>query len=345
MLNRNKKTIVFALILLISFSSASYFIPKTESIDPFFTLVAVGSTPTHMDYLNLIKQQLKFIGVNIDIKLQDFSWQPPELLAFRDFDLQILEIKNESYFDPFFSDFYRENGSYNLFGYHTSMDWDDELNTGRNEWYIKSGQQMILNDTQEQKEFCWEWQNYLMDKILPCLPLFTRLDDNSTFEILVFNTREVRPVIGNRDPAPGYYEYSIGNLIRKAISYAINREEIRRVVLGEDYKIIDHPINPFLGNWCNPNIIRYCHDIDVARRYFTSAGYDVGCGHLDPNYVDTFPDWSNWDAVCSRNDPNKPTIDVAGFTLVITCLAVSTTKIAFTTFHFKRKRKLNKGWE
>ena len=85
--------------------------------------------------------------------------------------------------------------------------------------------------------------------------------------------RENRPHIGSREPAPGDPSLSIGLAIRKAISYAIDRQEISNVEHSGEYAITDHPIHMKMGIWCNPNIIRYNHDLDKAREYMTIAGF------------------------------------------------------------------------
>ena len=277
----NKKTIVFVLILLISISSFSYFIPKTESIDPFFTLVAFAQNPTDFDYFNLIKQQLSRIGVNLDVLII-----PPHFLQdYRgSFDLEIINIHYSSIDSPFLWNFYSENGTNSIYGYDESLDWDENLNAGKNQWYIENGIEMIANNSEDAQNHCWEWQNYLLDDVLPCLPLFVQKNDSEYFQVLVYNMKETSYWLGNRDPSFENPERSVGLAFRKALTYAINREEIRRVVLGDEFKVIDHPINPFLGNWCNPNVVRYCHDLEVARRYFTSAGYYTCC-IPDPKYV------------------------------------------------------------
>jgi len=221
MYKRNKKTIVFVLILLIAISSASYFIPKTESMDPFFTLVAKCFTPTQMDIMFLIKQQIARVGINLDVIKVDMP--DDDTTKIRNYDLTIMEFNNETIVDfeqyqiddPFFADFYSENGSINVSGYDTGIDWYEELGTGKNEWFIQTGLQLTPNDSQERINLCWEWQHYMMDKILPCLPLFIHKDDNSSLQLLVFNLRQVRPVIGKRDLAPGNTNYKIGLAVRK----------------------------------------------------------------------------------------------------------------------------------
>jgi ABC-type transport system substrate-binding protein len=199
---------------------------------------------------------------------------------------------------------------------------------------------MIANDSEDVIDFCWEWQNYMLDKILPCLPMFVQKNNSEYFQVLFYNLKETHPVIGNRDSSPGNVEFTKGLAIRKAITYAINREEIRRVVLGDDYKVINDPINPFMGNWCNPNVVRYCHDLYVARRFFELAGYSLCGGWYTGKYTDPFPNFTDWEAVCSRNEPITPTIDVQGFTFVSSCLAVNSITMISMIFLVKRRKNI-----
>lgn len=337
MFNRNKKTIVFALILLVSFSSVSYFIPKTESIDPFFTLVAKCFTPTQMDIMFLIKQQIARVGINLDVIKVDMP--DIDTTKIRDYDLTIMEFNNQTIVDfeqyqiddPFFADFYTENGSINVSGYDTELDWDEELGTGKNEWYIQTGLQMTPNDSQERINLCWEWQHYLMDEILPCLPLFTQKNNHSSYEILVFNMREVRPNIGSRIPSPGFPEKTIGLVVRKIISYAINREEIRRVVLGDDYVVIHHPINPSLDEWLSPNSIRYCYNLKAVGILKTIAGFDIAwCGPIEP-----ISNWPSWEEFCPNNITS---VNVAGFNSIIALSSVSILSVCFLSYQRRKKK-------
>ncbi|MBK5114829.1 MAG: hypothetical protein JJE41_14490 [Candidatus Heimdallarchaeota archaeon] len=329
---KNKNVVFLISILIISFSTISKESPNVESIDPLFSLEAKCYKIKHLDYLNLIKQHLARIGIQLRIEfiaLSEINFLA-ELIAFRDFDLEILEFPCSTLENPFNPVFFSENGSLNLAGYHTSMDWDENLGEGRNEWYIQTGLEMTPNDSQERIDLCWEWQHYMMDDILPILPLFTQKDNHSTFEFLLFNMREVRPVIGSRSPAPGFTWISIGLLVRKAISYAINREEIRRVVLGDEYEIIHHPTNPVLDEWLNPNSIRYCYNLDFARKLMTlgSPGIDFG-GNGEPF------EYPEWEEVC----PSQPTtISVVGFDLIATLSVLTLLPISFHVYNKQRKK-------
>jgi peptide/nickel transport system substrate-binding protein len=92
-------------------------------------------------------------------------------------------------------------------------------------------------------------------------------------EALMFNLREDRPIIASQEPAPGDPSITKGLAIRKAISYAIDREEINQVLFGGEYILQDHPISIILGKWCYPDIIRYNYDLDKAKEYMQIAGY------------------------------------------------------------------------
>ena len=333
---KNKNAVILISILIISFITISKESPNVEGIEPLFSLEAKCYKIKHLDYLNLIKQHLARIGILLRIEFIDLSEINflTELLAFRDLDLEILEFPCSTSENPFNPVFFSENGSLNLAGYHTSMDWDESLNTGRNEWYIQTGLEMTPNDSQERINLCWEWQHYMMDDILPILPLFTQKDNHSTFEILLFNMREVRPVIGSRSPAPSFTSISIGLLVRKAISYAINREEIRRVVLGDEYEIIHHPTNPVLDEWLNPNSIRYCYNLDFARKLMSlgSPGLPYG-GDGEPF------EYPEWEELCNGN---SSTISVKGFDILIAIGVLSTTSIYWMIFQLRKRRNIIK---
>jgi len=174
------KTRIFTLFLVgwIVMGSVLVFIPEETSSTPiFFTLVA--KTPDSgpgLLYFEYMKVYLSQIGINLDVVIQDWSTFVQELIIFRDFDLCYVEFTGGGVSEPDFTGVYNENGSLNLFGYHTSMDWDDYLSTGINEWYIQHGKQIIPPDSDERVQHYWAWEQYMMDKILPCIPLYTKTD-------------------------------------------------------------------------------------------------------------------------------------------------------------------------
>jgi len=147
-------------------------INKVESIDPFFTLVAKTYWGGNgYDYLNFLRQHLARIGIDVNIVILDWPIFFGELIAFKDFDICYIDYSGSGT-DPDFTGFYCENGSLNLSGYDTSMDWDNEINTGINEWYLKQGSLMMPPNSVERVQHYWDWEEYLMDKICPIIPGF-----------------------------------------------------------------------------------------------------------------------------------------------------------------------------
>ena len=88
-----------------------------------------------------------------------------------------------------------------------------------------------------------------------------------------YNMRPVRPVIGNPDPCEDDPTITKGLAIRKAISYATDLEEMNNIVNAGESIITYHPIHKKQGIWCNPNIIKYTHDLAKAQEYLEIAGY------------------------------------------------------------------------
>ena len=146
---------------------------KTDAAEPVFTLVAkTNGGGVRPDYLNFLKQHLARIRINLDVIVQDWPTFVGELIAFRDFDICYVSLGGGGA-DPDFTGIYDENGSLNLFGYHTSMDWDEDKGTGLNEWYMKQGTLIMPPDSEERVQHYWAWQQYMMDKILPLAPTYS----------------------------------------------------------------------------------------------------------------------------------------------------------------------------
>jgi ABC-type transport system substrate-binding protein len=174
--NKVKSTILLGVIVSLFVASAIATQPRTsDAVDPFFTLVfkTVTSDP-YPDYGNFLKQHLGRIGINVDVVIQDWGAFLDTLLVFRDFDICCIGFSGGGA-DPFSlpNSAFTENGSLNCFGYHTDMDYDETLGTGLNEWYIRQGNLIMPPDSEERVQHCWDWEQYMMDKLLPMAPLFS----------------------------------------------------------------------------------------------------------------------------------------------------------------------------
>jgi len=164
-------SLILTSVIVVTASTPSYndFFSKSEI---YFTLVAkTNSGGVRPDYLLILKSQLTRIGINLDVIIQDWPTFVGELIAFRNFDLCYVALTGGG-LDPDFTGVYNENGSLNLFGYHTDMDYDAALGTGKNEWYMRQGLLIMPPGSAERVNHYWDWEQYLMDKILPCQPTF-----------------------------------------------------------------------------------------------------------------------------------------------------------------------------
>jgi ABC-type transport system substrate-binding protein len=135
------------------------------------------------------------------------------------------------------------------------------------------------------------------------------------FGLFHYNIVEGRTPIGSMDPCPNDPSLTIGQALRKAMNYALDRNEINNVLHRGEYDIAYWPIPAKYGIWCNPNIIRYEHDLDKAKEYMEKAGYTI----VEPSPVVT-------------------TTSTPGFGVWITLssmLAISTVTVVF----IKKKRK------
>lgn len=166
-----RNTLLISLIITFFFANIIIQPPiKTEAVKYHFTLE--GLAHSGVDYFIYFRQHLARIGIQLDIRVVDWPTYIGELFAHRNFDITYLGLYGGG-FDPDFTGIYDENGLMNIFGYDTSMDWDDDLGTGKNEWYMREGSKIVPPDSQERVQHYWEWQDYFMDKLCPLLPAFS----------------------------------------------------------------------------------------------------------------------------------------------------------------------------
>jgi ABC-type transport system substrate-binding protein len=184
---KNKKIIGICLILIVINSclfETTFRFEKIDAKDPFFTLFyKTLNTKFGINYGLLLKQNLARIGINVVIEILNESKFHDEVFIENDFDITYLEL-SKPIFDPDWSNFYSENGSLNLSGYYSSMDYDEELGTGKNEWMLNELKNIYPFNSQERINHFWEWQNYLMKEIVPMLPLSVPLGKVAYFNNL-----------------------------------------------------------------------------------------------------------------------------------------------------------------
>ena len=160
------------LIIILMMNQTTLFVPSEgDDPTPQFTLVAKTNEGIRAEYINALAEDLAEIGILVDVIIQDWPTFLAELIAYRDFDICYFTITGPNE-DPDMTGTYDENGSLNVWGYDTTMDYSGTYGTGLNEWYIRQGKLINPPDSGGRIAHYWEWEDYLMDKIVPCLPAF-----------------------------------------------------------------------------------------------------------------------------------------------------------------------------
>ncbi|NHJ84987.1 MAG: hypothetical protein FK734_05965 [Asgard group archaeon] len=161
------------IIALCFFNNGAFQISNIKcNIYPFFTLtVKTFNNPLYLDHLNLIKQQLARIGIDLKIDFISTSLLL-ESEPYAYCDLVFMPISYNT-LNTNFQKLFGENGSLNYWGYNIEMDYDAKLETGINEWLLEKCNSILPYNSNEHIQACWDWQQYFMDKLCPMKPLFT----------------------------------------------------------------------------------------------------------------------------------------------------------------------------
>ena len=105
---------------------------------------------------------------------------------------------------------------------------------------------------------------------------------SSEMSCLIFNLN--RPFIGGQDnfvylEDKEKEEYTRGIAVRKAICYAIDREEMNTVLHEGEFSISHSPLIPYFSIYLYDEIIKYVRDIDMAIEWLEAAGYSMEIHH------------------------------------------------------------------
>jgi ABC-type transport system substrate-binding protein len=129
--------------------------------------------------------------------------------------------------------------------------------------------------------------------------------------MLIFNLRGNREYIANTELCYNYPEFGIsrGLAIRKAISYAINRNEINAILHNSQLDNNFYPIGTHLGKWCYSEIPYYCHNYDYAMSFMEIAAIAMCC--VIDEFPQGFPDWRY--GCCDPCDITSSTVSINSY--------------------------------
>jgi len=182
--NREKFSIrVFIFLLILSFGTniiLNHNSIATTADEPIFTITAVArNSEFGVDEFTLIKNQLGLVGINLEVTDLNWPWgmlpNPPPYVG--DYDLTFMGSGMASNDPDVYSYYYTQWGQQAtqifVINYEGSLDYQADLGMGKNEWYLKEGALIFPQDSEERINHYWEWQEYLMDDIVPIKPLYT----------------------------------------------------------------------------------------------------------------------------------------------------------------------------
>ncbi|MBD3191051.1 MAG: hypothetical protein GF308_10425 [Candidatus Heimdallarchaeota archaeon] len=170
------KSLAFILITIIVISSCTSKPVKVESVDTVLTLVAKVRAGNMEQYCELLKEQLEQIGINLQIEVLSWSEYVTEIITTHNYDLISVSLYGSGDGAIDIADvveMYSSDSPMNFFGYNTSIDYNATLGTGINQWFIDQGKRIIPAYSEERIQHYWDWEQYLMDDLLLCMPLFS----------------------------------------------------------------------------------------------------------------------------------------------------------------------------
>jgi len=162
-------------ILLSLFFLPSFWVQHTQGMKIYnerLTLIFKADVDAgNGQFGELLRENLERIGIDLNVVYQSFVTFPYELSFFRDFDISYLSFYNPVP-DPEPLSCYPGVTMLDLIGYKDDLDWDENLGMGKTAWYLERGKEIMPPASEERLHHYWEWQNHLMDKVLPIVPTF-----------------------------------------------------------------------------------------------------------------------------------------------------------------------------
>ncbi len=272
MFRSTRKLFEILLIFFMIFSQTVIYVTSEET-EPLATLELIAYSDTHLKYGKKIAEQLASIGLKILVEQVEEEIDYGLKLKTGNFDLAMVTF-TETITDPDLSHIYAPEGYYNYFGINTIIPYGNMSKTLLDEGIL------ITNITEKQNHY-YEWQEIIVDKIIPILPFFSLTERNEdlpySYDLLAFNLESSFWGGSNHFiwlETPGKAEYTISLAIRKAICYCINRIEINERFHKNTYTINHSPISYYLEFYYYEDILKYEHDLEEAFEWLEAAGFE-----------------------------------------------------------------------
>ncbi len=159
----NKKIIVMFVLFQFLFGFMG---PIDAQLNQRVTLILKTSGGgVRPDYGLFISDDLEELNIDVIVKVEEWTVFIHTLLESHDFDLVIIGLSVGGA-SPDMYDVYGENGSLNMFGLDTNMPYGND-----SENMMVEG--VTITDHELRQQHYYEWQQLMMNKLVPMLPLYT----------------------------------------------------------------------------------------------------------------------------------------------------------------------------
>ncbi|MHA1303099.1 MAG: ABC transporter substrate-binding protein [Candidatus Heimdallarchaeaceae archaeon] len=185
----------FALIITAIFS-ITVFVPQSPPTNALFS-VSIRSYTTgyeksyYSEYASTIRTNLGEIGIDVSVKSSDYATFLDKVIINRDFDLAILEFEMDA--APHLEIMFKENASLNIFNYKSVYDDNYVINR------LEEAEHEL--DFSIRRNIYFDIQDYLMDNVVPLIPLFTPVDSYAVWNHVLNFSAE----LGLSDSLPYMY--------------------------------------------------------------------------------------------------------------------------------------------
>ncbi len=162
-----KRVFTIFCLSLLTISMLFSSISVKASSEPFTNLVLkTNGGGVRPDYGLFIAQDLREIGIEVEVRVVEWTQFYGMLLETHDYDMCIIGLTGGGN-SPDMTNIYTEEGKMNIFNLDKNIPYgniSEIMQYEYNNWV----------DPFERQQLVYEWQQLLIDKILPCLPLFSQ---------------------------------------------------------------------------------------------------------------------------------------------------------------------------
>ncbi len=162
-----KYRLIASVLIISTFVGITLYDGQINAVETYFfeiELVTNGGG-VRPDYCLLIAQQLREIGIKVNVKVLEWTVYVGILITTHDFEMNVIGLSGGGA-SPDLRDIYSEEGSLNMFGIDTIMPYGSESEQMQIEG-------VTITDLALRQQHYYDWQQLMMDKIIPLVPLFS----------------------------------------------------------------------------------------------------------------------------------------------------------------------------